>query len=65
MSCDATKPVRLTLSEFRQMGRNDSCTCGSERKFKKCCGLRSYTIHRYRTVKKACVGRCPNHLPTK
>jgi SWIM/SEC-C metal-binding protein len=28
-------PVR---HEVRKIGRNEPCTCGSEKKFKKCCG---------------------------
>ena len=32
------KPVEPIRRETARVGRNDLCPCGSERKFKKCCG---------------------------
>ena len=29
---------RVDIREFRRIGRNDKCPCGSGVKFKKCCG---------------------------
>lgn len=29
----------MTIREARRIGRNDPCPCGSNRKFKKCCGI--------------------------
>lgn len=31
-------PLQSTLIKEAQPGRNDPCTCGSDKKFKKCCG---------------------------
>ncbi len=37
-SCCGTKsPIKRST---RKIGRNERCPCGSERKFKKCCGLK-------------------------
>ena len=33
--CPPQEPVRNT---HKKIGRNDPCHCGSEKKFKKCCG---------------------------
>jgi uncharacterized protein YecA (UPF0149 family) len=35
--CGTKKPIRRAI---RKIGRNDLCPCGSDRKFKKCCGLK-------------------------
>lgn len=32
------EPIRVT---HQRVGRNDPCSCGSDRKFKKCCGAKS------------------------
>ncbi|MBM2294121.1 UPF0149 family protein [Sulfitobacter pseudonitzschiae] len=32
------KPMDYTPSQRKRLGRNDPCPCGSERKYKKCCG---------------------------
>jgi uncharacterized protein YecA (UPF0149 family) len=32
---EALKPI---IRETPKIGRNDMCTCGSQKKFKKCCG---------------------------
>jgi hypothetical protein len=33
-----TREVRTIVRETPKIGRNDSCTCGSGKKYKKCCG---------------------------
>ena len=33
---DTLKPI---VRDAPKVGRNDPCTCGSQKKFKKCCGL--------------------------
>lgn len=30
--------IKPIVRQAPKVGRNDPCTCGSERKFKKCCG---------------------------
>jgi SEC-C motif-containing protein len=35
---DGVKPKGKTVVKGAQVGRNDPCTCGSGKKFKKCCG---------------------------
>ena len=35
---DGAKPKGKTVVKGAQVGRNDPCTCGSGKKFKKCCG---------------------------
>ncbi len=35
-----TEPSTIR-NESARVGRNDPCTCGSGRKFKKCCGMNS------------------------
>jgi uncharacterized protein YchJ len=32
----ALKPI---MREMPKIGRNDPCSCGSQKKFKKCCGI--------------------------
>ena len=32
------KPKGKTVVKGAQVGRNDPCTCGSGKKYKKCCG---------------------------
>ncbi|RLA37942.1 MAG: hypothetical protein DRR15_00595 [Gammaproteobacteria bacterium] len=36
---------RQPASDWRQVGRNDSCPCGSGKKFKWCCGARRLLPH--------------------
>jgi len=31
--------VKLTQVQFKKIGRNDPCSCGSGNKYKKCCGM--------------------------
>ena len=35
---EGSKPKGKTVVKGAQVGRNDPCTCGSGKKFKKCCG---------------------------
>ncbi len=35
-SHEALKPI---VRDAPKVGRNDPCTCGSQKKFKKCCGI--------------------------
>jgi len=30
--------IKPIVRQIPKVGRNDPCTCGSEKKFKKCCG---------------------------
>jgi SEC-C motif domain protein len=38
---DAHKPQETVVRKGEKVGRNDPCTCGSGKKFKKCCGSSS------------------------
>lgn len=31
-------PIKPIVRAGEKVGRNDPCTCGSQKKFKKCCG---------------------------
>jgi len=33
-----TKPMQMSIAASSKVGRNDPCTCGSGKKYKKCCG---------------------------
>jgi uncharacterized protein YecA (UPF0149 family) len=33
-----TKPEQMPITACIKVGRNDSCPCGSGKKYKKCCG---------------------------
>ena len=37
---EAPQPVKQIRNKGPKVGRNDPCTCGSGKKFKKCCGAR-------------------------
>ncbi|QDK41066.1 zinc chelation protein SecC [Bacteriovorax stolpii] len=32
------EPLKPIMRDQPKVGRNDPCTCGSQKKFKKCCG---------------------------
>jgi SEC-C motif-containing protein len=38
---DSVFPKQETIRHESKVGRNDPCSCGSGKKFKKCCGLNS------------------------
>ena len=35
---DGKSPIKLPFTNDHQIGRNNPCTCGSGKKYKKCCG---------------------------
>ena len=37
-STTKTKPMQMSITASLKVGRNDPCTCGSGKKYKKCCG---------------------------
>ena len=36
--CSHHEPQTPVVREGEKIGRNDPCSCGSEKKYKKCCG---------------------------
>ncbi|MDA8018921.1 MAG: SEC-C domain-containing protein [Thermoanaerobaculia bacterium] len=37
-SCSCCPPPKPTVRATPKIGRNEPCPCGSDRKYKKCCG---------------------------
>ncbi len=36
--CNHSHDIKPVVRATPKLGRNDPCSCGSEKKFKKCCG---------------------------
>jgi uncharacterized protein YecA (UPF0149 family) len=37
-ACNHHHEIKPVVRQAPKVGRNDPCSCGSEKKFKKCCG---------------------------
>ena len=44
-SCNK-EPIDPIKRDRAKVGRNDPCICGSQKKFKKCCGKQSFNVQK-------------------
>jgi len=54
----ATRTENRIRDDIKIVGRNHSCPCGSDLKFKKCCGKKLYYIHERNSVQPLSIVKC-------